>query len=206
MLSGEQFEKAAEAFRTAVTKDPLLAMGYYGEGQAYMGLRRFASAAKSYEECIEAYRTLASMAQGNQVAVDRQRDQEIRELKESAQMVQSGTIKTSGDAQNMILRLESRIRDLEQQKQRGFEAFQPPAEVLLALGSAQFRNGNAAEAQRRWEEAVKANAKLGEAWNNLAVIYMQAGRKADAQAAIKNAEKAGFRVNPRLKDDIARMP
>jgi hypothetical protein len=34
------------------------------------------------------------------------------------------------------------------------------------------------------------------------VSYLRAGRKADAERAVKNAEGAGFRVNPRLKADI----
>jgi Flp pilus assembly protein TadD len=50
------------------------------------------------------------------------------------------------------------------------------------------------------------NVKLGEAWNNLAVIYLQSGRKAMAEDAVTRAARAGFRVNPRLKDDIKRMP
>jgi hypothetical protein len=31
------------------------------------------------------------------------------------------------------------------------------------------------------------------------------GRKADAEASVKAAEKAGYRVNPRLKEDIRKM-
>ena len=61
-------------------------------------------------------------------------------------------------------------------------------------------------ARERWEEAVAANSKLGEAWNNLAVVYMQSGRRGEAEAAVKNAERNGFRVNPNLKDDIRNLP
>jgi len=43
-LSSEQFEKAAEAFREAIDKDPLLALAHYGLGQSYMALKRYASA------------------------------------------------------------------------------------------------------------------------------------------------------------------
>ena len=38
--------------------------------------------------------------------------------------------------------------------------------------------------------------------NNLAVVYMQTGRLAEADAEIKAAEKTGFRVNPQLKEDL----
>ena len=32
------------------------------------------------------------------------------------------------------------------------------------------------------------------------------GRKQDAQNALKQAEKSGYRVNPKLKSDIQAMP
>ncbi len=39
---------------------------------------------------------------------------------------------------------------------------------------------------------------------HLAVIYMMTKRKKEAEEAVKSAEKAGFRVNPQLKEDIRR--
>ena len=57
-------------------------------------------------------------------------------------------------------------------------------------------------AETEWKAAIAVKPKLGEAHNNLAVIYMQTGRLKDAEQSIKNAEKAGFRVNPRLKEDL----
>jgi Flp pilus assembly protein TadD len=80
-----------------------------------------------------------------------------------------------------------------------------PAEVLLALGSAYYRNGQAADAEREWLEAVHINSRFGEAHNNLAALYLQAGRKQDAESAVRSAERARFRVNPQLKADIQRM-
>ena len=47
--------------------------------------------------------------------------------------------------------------------------------------------------------------KLGEAHNNLAVIYMQTGRLATAEEEIRAAEKAGFRVSSQFKDDLKRL-
>ena len=58
------------------------------------------------------------------------------------------------------------------------------------------------QAEFEWKAALEVNPKLGEAHNNLAVVYLQTGRFAEAEAAIKAAEKAGFRVNPQLKEDV----
>ena len=47
-LAGEQFDRAVDAFSSAVVKDNLLSGAYYGMGQAYMNLQRFSDAAKAY--------------------------------------------------------------------------------------------------------------------------------------------------------------
>ena len=47
------------------------------------------------------------------------------------------------------------------------------------------------------------NPTFGEAHSNLAVVYLITGRATEAEAEVKAAEKAGFRVNPKLKEDIA---
>ena len=105
-----------------------------------------------------------------------------------------------------VARFESRIQELERERSSLGSPFTPPPGVLLALGSAHFRNGDRAEAEQEWAEATRLNPRLGEAWNNLAVIYLQSDRKREASDAVSRAERAGFRVNPRLKDDIKRMP
>ena len=101
-----------------------------------------------------------------------------------------------------VQRAEQHLHDLENQRSSLAGGYRPPAEALLSLGSAFFRNGDREQAEFEWKAAVEVNPKLGEAHNNLAVIYLQTGRFAEAEAAIKAAEKAGFRVNPQLKEDV----
>jgi tetratricopeptide (TPR) repeat protein len=81
--------------------------------------------------------------------------------------------------------------------------FEVPAAVLLALGSAHFHQGQVAQAEHYWTQAVKVEPKLGEAWNNLAVIYARSNRRREADKAVIKAESAGYRVNPQLKAEIA---
>src|SRR5215472_9887947 len=69
-LAAEQFEKAIDAFTQAIQKDPLLSIAHYGIGQANMNLRRYASAAKAYKDCIEAMRVLHDAEQTNKFEVD----------------------------------------------------------------------------------------------------------------------------------------
>jgi len=196
LISGEQFEKAAEQFSKAIRKDTLLTLAHYGLGQAYMGLRRYASAVKAYGDCLEAFRTLHGLQQAHRFDVERRRDDEMRELKENIRR-----LTLAGHALRAT-QAEARVRDLERQKTSLEAAFQPPAEVSLALGSAFFRDGHPDQAEIQWLAAIDANPRLGEAHNNLAVVYMQTDRLDAADQQLKLAEKSGFRVNPQLKQDV----
>jgi tetratricopeptide (TPR) repeat protein len=193
-MSAEQFEAAASAFSRAVAKDRLFSIAHYGLGQANMGLRRYASAIKAYKDAIEAMRTLHDLQQTSKFEVDRQREDEIRELK--------SVLDRPGIRAPTRLQLEQRLRDMEDQRHSTGVAFRPPAELLLALGSAYFRSGDTEGAEANWNAAIEVNQKYGEAHNNLAVIYMQTGRLTEAEQELKLAEKNGFNVNPQFKADL----
>src|SRR5688572_12239493 len=201
-LSAEQYERAADAFQSATKLDPDFTDAYYGLGKAYMGLQRYTSAVLAYEACIDAARRIYSNRGRDRAGTDQQITDQIRALRETVAAIRR---QKTGNIENQVLQVEARLRELERSKSSMSGPFEPPAEVLLSLGSAHFRNGNRESAQQRWEEAVNVNSKLGEAWNNLAVIYLHAGRKSDAVTAVRNAEKNGFKVHPRLKDDIRKM-
>jgi tetratricopeptide (TPR) repeat protein len=196
LMSAEQFGRAAEEFVQAIDRDPLLSLAHYQLGQANMNLRRFTNAIKAYMDCIEAERQLFSLRQTNKFEVDKQREDEIRELRS---ILDQG----KGRAPT-LLGLEQRLHDLETQRSAvaAGAPFQPPAQVLLALGSAYFRNGDRDAAEAQWRAAIDANSKLGEAHNNIAVIYMQTGRFDQALAELSLAEKDGFKVNPQFKADL----
>ena len=201
LLSGEQYEKAVDAFRLSIKYDPLLTDAFYGLGQSFMGLQRYASAIQALNGCIDAARRLHHLRQRDRVATDKAIDEEIRELKDSVRRVASGQVRV-GQKEIKQTQLEQRIQELERSRSTLSPNFEVPATVLLSLGSAHFRNGDRAAAEQHWSAAVKINSKLGEAWNNLAVIHLGAGRKTEAEDAVRNAERAGFRVNLRLKEDI----
>jgi tetratricopeptide (TPR) repeat protein len=194
-LTAEKFERAVEAFSSAIAKDGLLTVAHYGLGQAYMNMEQFSAAVKAYKGCIDAARTLHGLRQTNQFEVDRQRQDAIRALKETlGPQVKMNQLKRT--------QIEQQLRDLENQRISVDAPFQAPAEVLLALGSAYFRNGDREEAEIEWKAAIAVNPKLGQGHNNLAVIYMQSGRLDEAEQQIKLAEKSGFRVNPQFKEDL----
>jgi tetratricopeptide (TPR) repeat protein len=195
-FSAEKFDRAAEEFTKATAKDPLFTLAYYQAGQSYMNLKRYTSAIKMFQQSIESTRSLYSLAQTDRFAVEKQRDDEIREMRETVNALQQ-----SGHPL-LVTRAEQHLADLEKQRTSLAGGYRPPAEVLLSLGSAHFRNGDRDAAETQWKAAAEVNPRLGEAHNNLGVVYLQTGRFAEAEAELKAAEKVGFRVNPQLKEDV----
>jgi tetratricopeptide (TPR) repeat protein len=195
-FTAEKFDRAAGEFTKATAKDPLFTLAYYQTGQSYMNLKRYASAIQAFTRCIDATRTLHGLAETNRFAVEKQRDDEVREMRETVRVLQQ-----SGH-QLLAMRAEQHLLDLDKQRSSVSTGYQPPAEVLLSLGSAYFRSGDRDAAETQWKAAVAVNGKLGEAHNNLAAVYLQTGRYTEADVEIRAAEKSGFRVNPQLKEDV----
>ncbi|PYQ19981.1 MAG: hypothetical protein DMF79_11425, partial [Acidobacteria bacterium] len=96
------------------------------------------------------------------------------------------------------------LRDLEQAKRLDDGNPEPPAEISLALAGAWFRQGNVEEAEKENRNALKGRPDYGQAHNNLAVIYMMTRRFPEAREAVEKAEKSGFAVNPKLKEELER--
>jgi len=198
-MSSERFDKAAEAFIASIEKDPLLTIAHYQLGQAYMNLKRPASALQAYKGCLDAMEALHHLEESNKFEVEKQRQEVIREMRTEL----NRNVKVDPLKRTVI---EQRVHDLEQEHSSAIGSpFRAPAFVLLAIGSAHFRNGDREAAEVQWRAAVDANPKLGEAHNNLAVIYLQKGQRTEAENAVKLAEKNGFKVNPQLKEDIRKL-
>jgi tetratricopeptide (TPR) repeat protein len=178
LMFEESFDRAAREFQQAVALDPLLTLAHYGLGQARMSLRDYPAAVEAFTACKNAYIRIADLSVAQAVNGDRLRDDEIRELKQTIQGIRSGRIKMN-QPENAILKLESRTRDLESTRQRGMRGVPIPAEVFFSLGSAHFRAGQLEEAEREWKEAVSHNTSFGEAYNNLAALYLTTRRPRD---------------------------
>jgi tetratricopeptide (TPR) repeat protein len=176
-------------------------MAHYGLGQVYMGTRRFPAAVKAFLACREAFVANSALLLTRDLAAQRQLDDQIRILEDEKTLMATGRVKSmlsGGPAE-----LDRRITDLRSRRFRDAKVLPvTPAWISLALGSAYFRSGSMTDAEREYRETLKADPKIGEANNNLAVVYLETGRFSEADAAIKAAEKSGFRVNPQLKEDV----
>lgn len=202
-LRAEAWEKAATAFQQAIDIDPSFEMAYYGLGRASLPQRKYVEAAAALAKARDLYRERGGQRFANKQEAQRYRRDQMTELDDIIRQYQSGpqTIRT----QDVVRQLQDRKRDLQENMQRGNDMSiesEVPAYVSISLGSAYFRMGKLADAEREYKAAIAADPKAGEAHNNLAVVYMESGRLDEADKAVTAAEKAGFKVHPQLKKDI----
>ncbi len=198
-MQAESWNDAALEFEQAVGLDPYMVMGHYNLGQCRMALRDYAKAQHAYSAAREAFDSLGSLSEKDRAQRERDRRDEMNELRDS--LARAHTLKNV-NVQQLTMRIEERMRVLESMEMKGAERREIPAEIPMALGSAYFRQGLLPDAEREYQDAVRINKKLGAAHNNLAVIYLMTKRFDDAVAATEEAEKAGFVVSPRFKDDL----
>jgi tetratricopeptide (TPR) repeat protein len=202
LMQRESFEEAAVHFETAIKLDPMHWLAHYGLGQANMALKRYPDAVQAYLGCRDVLVRSASLDAAQQNALDKAREDEIQEVRDSLQRVQQ--VKTASPL-SLEVQLQERLRVLEGSRLRGKEQkVGVPAGLMLGLGSAYFRSGQKAEAQAAFLEAVEIDPKLGPAHNNLAVMYMMSGDFAKAKEEVRRAEKAGTRVSDAFKQELER--
>jgi tetratricopeptide (TPR) repeat protein len=199
----EAFEEAVKLFRSAIDIDPEFELAYYGLGRAYMGLKRYTEAIPAYTKCRSLYEAFGGKRFANQQDAQRYRRDRIREIDELILEVQKGP--QTIQAQDRLRQLQNYRRELGQVVEREDNITienTVPSFVSLALGSAYFRAERFDDAEREYKAAIKADPKTGEAHNNLAVVYLVTDRPRLAEEEVRLAERAGYKVNPALKDDI----
>lgn len=202
-LVSERYEAAETEFKAAVAIDPLYDAAFYGLGQTYMATKRYPDALKAYLASRDAFQaaTAAEALAGSEA--DRRLRDQIEALKDNERNLTR--LGTGVGAQTIIDQIRAQIQQLESRKGRQAGASPPPvpAGVSMAIGSAYFRLNDLPNAEKEYKAAIVVNPNFGEAHSNLAVVYLVTGRATEADAEVKAAEKAGFRVNPKLKQDIA---
>jgi tetratricopeptide (TPR) repeat protein len=195
LMSEDAFMEAARQFEAAIAQDPELFMAHYELGTARMATKEFASAAAAFEAARQAFEARALKNKQALFRTQAAREARIRALRDEIR--NPANRGTGGDAR----RLEAELRVLEQASGDAEQSSLPPA-LMLSLGSAYFRTGRLADAEREYRAAIDAQPKLGEARSNLAVILLMRGRAPEAQEQVKLAKKHGFKPPAGLVADI----
>lgn len=207
LMSSEQFEKAAEAFREAIRIEPTLMMAHYRLGQAHMALKQYPSAITAFKGAREAFAARSALALDASLENDQRVQARIRDLQDKIRQNQERQLaEGSPEARERDRRIgqwEIDIQNLERSSRSSMPGPPPlPPGLPLALGSAYFRAGQLPEAEKEYRAAVEIQPTLGEPRNNLAVVLLLTGRPAEASEQLKLAEKNGFKVAPGLKQDV----
>lgn len=203
-FASEDFERAEAEFKAAIRLDPLLFLAHYGLGQVHMSTRSYPEAVRAFTGSREAFHAEESKRLLDATLWNRRLEEQIRAVEDALRGLQAQAPQLPiANAQSMIARIESQLHELKRRRQRGDKVPAPtPPGISIALGSAYFRSGALADAEREYRAALEVNPKLGEAHNNLAVVYLLTGRLDQAQDELRLAEKAGFKVDPGLRQDL----
>jgi tetratricopeptide (TPR) repeat protein len=202
-LRAEQYPAAIKSFQAAIDIRPDYEYAYYGLGRAYLASRRFVEAITVLERCRDLYKAQGSKQFSSIQDAQRHREDRVLEIDEQIRLLRTGpqTVAT----QDLARQYDTIKRDLQEAIRRNqgltIDATVPPF-VLLSLGSAYFRGNRPTDAEREYRAAIDADPRLGEAHNNLAVVYLQSGKFEDASRSLASAKKAGFKVNPELEKAI----
>src|SRR5687768_6434742 len=208
-LRNEKLEDAVRSFEEAIRLDETFDSAYYMLGRTHMALRNYVSAVLALQKCRDLYQADST----RQFTNKQERQRLIRDrLRDIEQLIGDTTAAAQrpANATRRFAMLEQ-VRQYEEQRRQlqdldrndTLQSTTPvPAYVSLALGSAYFRSGKLPEAEQAYLATVAADSKVGEAHNNLAVVYMETGRYDQAEKAVKAAEKAGLKVPQALKDEI----
>jgi tetratricopeptide (TPR) repeat protein len=202
-LRAEAWDKAAASFAEAIEIDPTFEMAYYMLGRTNINRKKYAEAATALAKCRDLYVARAGRQFTNAQEAQRYRRDRLSEIDEVIRGYQGGP--ATGQTAEALRQLNEQRRQINDAIQQGMNVTidaSVPAYVWLSLGSAYFRMGRMPDAERAYKATVEVDPKSGEAHNNLAVVYLTTGRIPDAERAVQAAEKAGFRVNQGLKDEI----
>jgi tetratricopeptide (TPR) repeat protein len=215
-VAAERWADALGSFQRALDLDPGIPLAHYGTGQAQMALGRYAEAAAAFEASRDAFVCAGELSADARRAAQRRLDATLRSLRDSLRQLEQDRLLRStipwqevngdepprpGRIDRQREALEARLVELERLRARRRASGAPP-EVALALGSAYFHTGDLARAEREFREALAADPDLGDAHNNLAVVLMLTGRIAEAERAVRAAERHGVAVSPRLKEEL----
>lgn len=200
LLAAEKWREAADTFERAIDLDEQYPLAFYGLGRARIGERQYTAAIAALERARALYIERGGRRVSREMSEAQRRQEQLAEIKAYLAEVQRG-----GGANAMLVeQLQDQIQNLELATRQGVTdlTLQVPAFVSLSLGSAHFRRGSMMDAEREYRNALRANPKLAEAHNNLAVVYLMTHRPAEAEKSLEEAERRGFKVSPQLRQDI----
>ncbi|HEX5044372.1 MAG TPA: tetratricopeptide repeat protein [Candidatus Polarisedimenticolaceae bacterium] len=203
--------RASESFEKALAVFPDFPDAHLGLGHLAMAEARFDDALQNYQRARQGYLSFGGILQGLREENYRETQRRMGQVRDQISSLGRSTTnartdpRTEAEITRNLTLLQDELRRLEAiEPPKENAGSDPPAEVWFYIGNAQFKLEKYDEARAAWETSAQLNPSFAMIHNNLAVIYWKAGRFNDAQTELATAERLGFPVNPKMKEDLAR--
>lgn len=202
--------RASAEFEKALAVVPVFPDAHLGLGHVAMAEGHHQAALDAYQRAREGYTALGDTLhelREERYRETRQQMSTIRDQISSLGRARSNARtdpRGEADIQRRLTVLQDHLNKLEavEPPQRDAEP-RVPAEVWFYIGNAQFRLERFDEARASWETCAELNPTFAMIHNNLAVLHWKAGRFDRAREELDTAERLGFAVHPKMKEDLA---
>jgi tetratricopeptide (TPR) repeat protein len=202
LMKQDKFRDAVKAFEEAVALNPLLVMAHYGLGSARMALKEYPAAITAFEGARRAFEERAVEIAKVRLETEKVQERRLQRLEEGIRNSPESTTARASREGGQRQQLIEAQRDLDRSREEGKRRNAPPPGLFLALGSAYFRVGRLADAEREYRAAIDVEPGRGEPRVNLAVVLLMTGKPVEAKEQIALAEKSGLKPPAGLKADI----
>lgn len=179
--------------------------------EAYIQLGNLSMRRKNFLEGLDRYLQARDALAHLQGAARRQETERRRRIQETMDAIQerieglrhSNRATDQGKIDQEMIRLEKLQRELTKGLPAESDPF--PAELHFLIGNARMNLERFDEALEDYRQALALKPEYGEVHNNLAVIYLYRKDYARAWEHVHAAEKAGVRVNPQFREELAAL-
>ncbi|MDQ1348327.1 MAG: hypothetical protein QG573_1701 [Acidobacteriota bacterium] len=205
-FSRNDHEAARRELDKAISAMPQYSYAHLLMAKSWYLSKRYDEALPAIERAETAWREFAGIAAD---AKSQQGDAQIRQRRNlqdqintlQADFRQAATQEQRDQIQNYITTLQRQIDDIDRdQASRAPTALAAlPAEYSFVHGNILLRRNQLSDAEPQYLRAIEANPKYGEAFNNLASLYFQAGRLEEARSVLQQARSRGLQINLELE-------
>jgi Tfp pilus assembly protein PilF len=201
-FSRKDFESARSELDKAVAIMPQYSYAHLLLAKSWYMSKRFDEALSSIERAETAWREFAGVVADAQAAAGDALIRRRRNLRDQISALQddlrqAATPQERERIQTYMGTLQHEIDDIDrQQAQQGpAEIAVLPAEYSFVHGNVLLRMNRLIDAEPQYQRAIEANPKYGEAFNNLASLYYQAGRLEEARQVLETARSRNLPIN-----------
>jgi tetratricopeptide (TPR) repeat protein len=203
LLQKESPAEAEAEFRESVRVFPEFADAYIQLGNLAMSRKEYSAGLEHYVRAKTALLNLQGMSRQQEVERRRRLQESIDLLQERIDQLTMSPRDDRGEIDRAMLNIE-KLRQ-EMSKILTGNELQVPPEIHFLIGTARMNLEQFDPAIEDFRQALALRPAYGEVHNNLAVIYLYRKDYPQAWEHLHAAEKAGVRINPQFREELAAL-